>query len=58
MPAPRPHANTALRTPPPPSAGSGPGDGVPKNVLKAAADGRMGPVRSWLNDGGKADTSL
>ena len=57
MPASRPRAHAALRTPPPPpSADSAPGGEVPKNVLKAATDGREKPVRSWLNDGGKADT--
>ena len=55
MPIPRSRASAALRTPPP-SADSAPGGEVPKNVLKAAADGRVGPVRQWLNDGGKADT--
>ena len=51
-------ASAALRTPPPPPppAGSAPGGEVPKNVLKAAANGRVGPVRQWLNEGGKADT--
>jgi len=57
MPASPSRASAAPRTPPsPPSAGSAPGGEVPKNVLKAAENGRMGPVRSWLNDGGKADT--
>ena len=48
-------ASAALRTPPPPPppAGSAPGGEVPKNVLKAAADGRVGTVRLWLNEGGK-----
>ena len=55
MPASRSRANAARRTPPP-SADSAPGGEVPKNVLKAAADGRVGPVRLWLNEGGKADT--
>ena len=55
MPASRSRANAALRTPPR-SADSAPGGEVPNNVLKAAEDGRVGPVRSWLNDGGKADT--
>ena len=55
MPAPPSRASAALRTPPPP-AESAPGGEVPKNVLKAAADGRVGPVRLWLNEGGKADT--
>ena len=55
MPASRSRANAARRTPPPPSADSAPGE-VPKNVLNAATDGRVGPVRLWLNDGGKADT--
>ena len=55
MPASHSHANAARRTPPP-SADSAPGGEVPKNVLKAAENGRLGPVRSWLNDGGKADT--
>ena len=56
-PAPPSRASAAPRTPPsPPSAGSAPGGEVPKNVLKAAENGRVGPVRSWLNDGGKADT--
>jgi len=57
MPASRSRANAPRRTPPPPlPADSAPGGEVPKNVLKAATDGRVGPVRSWLNDGGKADT--
>ena len=55
MPAPPSRATAALRTPPP-SADSAPGGEVPKNVLKAAADGLVGPVRLWLNEGGKADT--
>eukprot|EP00312_Isochrysidales_sp_CCMP1244_P043925 CAMPEP_0202745534 /NCGR_PEP_ID=MMETSP1388-20130828/7458_1 /ASSEMBLY_ACC=CAM_ASM_000864 /TAXON_ID=37098 /ORGANISM="Isochrysis sp, Strain CCMP1244" /LENGTH=131 /DNA_ID=CAMNT_0049412735 /DNA_START=1 /DNA_END=393 /DNA_ORIENTATION=- len=55
MSTPTTRASAALRTPPP-SADSAPGGEVPKNVLKAAADGRVGPVRLWLNDGGKADT--
>ena len=54
MPAPPSRATAALRTPP--SADSAPGGEVPKNVLKAAADGLVGPVRLWLNEGGKADT--
>ena len=54
MPAPPSRATAALRTPPP--ADSAPGGEVPKNVLKAATDGRVGPVRLWLNEGGKADT--
>ena len=47
-------STAALRTPPP--ADSAPVGEAPKNVLKAAADGRVGEVRLWLNDGGKADT--
>ena len=53
MPAPPSRANAALRTPPP--VDSAPGGEVSENVLKAAADGRVGTVRSWLNDGEKAD---
>ena len=56
MPASRSRANAARRTPPPPPADSAPGGEVPNNVLKAATDGRVGPVRLWLNEGGKADT--
>ena len=57
MPASRSRANAARRTPPsPPSADSAPGGEFPKNVLKAVKDGRLGTVRSWLNEGGKADT--
>ena len=55
MPASRSRANAPRRTPPPP-ADSAPGGEVPNNVLKAATDGRLGAVRSWLNEGGKADT--
>ena len=55
MPASR--ANAPRRTPPPPpSADSAPGGEVPNNALKAAENGRVGPVRLWLNDGGKANT--
>ena len=54
MPASRSRANAPRRTPPPP-ADSAPGGEVPNNVLKAATDGRLA-VRSWLKEGGKADT--
>ena len=50
----RSRAHAALRTPPPPSpANSAPRGEVPNNVLKAATDGRVGPVRSWLMTAGR-----